>query len=240
MVLADERRAPARTARPAVSRAPAVVPERGSGRGTAPTRADALRRIAAEVSGRTDIAGLFEDVLDESIALFGVDRAGLWLYDPTEPTPLSLAAGRGMSTVIIDAIASLPADAPTTGMQALRDRKVRVLDRAMRTTTPTLRAVYREIGVQTVCYVPLVFGDEPLGLLVLYHPTPYAWTADERALARAFGDHMATAIGSARLANSGRTLAEPARPPSPSWLVGWAISRTSTASPGPSSARPAA
>ncbi|HJW23205.1 MAG TPA: GAF domain-containing protein, partial [Candidatus Limnocylindrales bacterium] len=123
------------------------------------------------------------------------------------PTPLSLAAQRGLSPIIVEAIGNLTADAPTTGMAALRDRRVRVLDRGMRSTTATLRAVYREIGVRTVCYVPLVFGDEPLGLLVLYHPTPYAWTADERALARAFGDHMATAIGSARLADSGRTLA---------------------------------
>ena len=56
--------------------------------------------------------------------------------------------------------------------------------------------------------MPIVFGDEPLGLLVLYHGDEYAWTDDELALARAFGDHMATAIGSARLAESRRTLAD--------------------------------
>lgn len=190
MVSADERRPTSRTAHPA-----------------APTRADALRRIAAEVSGRQHIADLFEGVLDEAFALFGVDRAGLWLYDPASPTPLSLAASRGLNEVIVEAIAAMPAEAQTSGMAALREGRVRVLDRAMRATTPTLRRVYRSIGVRTVCYVPLVFGGETLGLLVLYHPEPYDWTADERALARAFGDHMATAIGSARLADSGRTLA---------------------------------
>jgi len=40
-----------------------------------PTRADALRRFAAEVSGRQDLAGLFEDVIDASFTLFGVDAA---------------------------------------------------------------------------------------------------------------------------------------------------------------------
>ncbi len=93
-------------------------------------------------------------------------------------------------------------------MDALRRGRVRVLDRAMRSTTPELRAVYRGIGVQTVCFVPIVFGEEALGLLVLYHRESYAWTADERALARAFGDQMATAIGGARLAESRRTLAD--------------------------------
>lgn len=204
MVLADERRPTPRPPRTASTRS---VPPSNHDRETAPTRADALRRIAAEVSGRQDLAGLFEDVLDESFALFGVDRAGLWMYDPAAATPLTLAAQRGLSPVIVEAIGNIPADAPTTGMDALRERRVRVLDRRMRATIPTLRRVYQDLGVQTVCYVPLVFGEEPLGLLVLYHHTTYAWTADERALARAFGDHMATAIGSARLADSGRTLA---------------------------------
>ncbi len=173
-----------------------------------PTRADALSRIASKVSGRRDVARLFDDIIDEAFGLFGVDRAGLWLYDPNARTALTLGAHRGLSDEIIAAISSLPPDAPTTGMEALRRRRVRVLDRAMRSTTPELRAVYRSIGVQTVCYVPLVFGDESLGLLVLYHRQSYAWTSDERALARAFGDQMATAIGGARLADSRRTLAD--------------------------------
>ncbi|HSL77353.1 MAG TPA: GAF domain-containing protein, partial [Candidatus Limnocylindrales bacterium] len=173
-----------------------------------PTRADALGRIAAKVSGRRDLAGLFDDIIDEAFALFGVDRAGLWTYDASAERPLGLAAQRGLPHVIVDTIVSLPRDARTAGMDALRSRRVRVLDRAMRSTTPALREVYRSIGVGSVCFVPLVFGDEVLGLLVLYHRETYAWTRSERALARAFGDHMATAIGSARLADSRRGLAE--------------------------------
>ena len=140
--------------------------------------------------------------------LFGVDRAGLWWYQAGATRPLTMAAQRGLSPEIVEAITDLPGDAPTAGMDALRSRRVRVLDRAMRSTTARLRAVYREIGVQSICYVPLVFGDEVLGLLVLYHREPYDWTRGERALARAFGDHMATAIGGARLADSRRSLAD--------------------------------
>ena len=205
MVLAHERLA-TKARKPGSSRDPARAFRTDSAAG--PTRADALGRIASKVSGRRDVAGLFNDVIDEAFALFGVDRAGLWLYDRSASTPLSLGAHRGLSAEIIAAISTLPGNAPTTGMDALRRGRVRVLDRAMRSTTPELRAVYRSIGVRTVCYVPLVFGDEPLGLLVLYHRESYAWTADERALARAFGDQMATAIGGARLAESRRTLAD--------------------------------
>ena len=175
---------------------------------TDPTRAEALGRIAAEVSGRRDLTALFHDIIDEAFKLFGVDRAGLWTYDAALEQPLELAAQRGLPPVIIDAVSSLPNDARTAGMDALRMRRVRVLDRAMRQTTPALRVVYRAIGIGSICFVPLVYGDEVLGLLVLYHREAYAWTRSERALARAFGDQMATAIGSARLAESRRSLAE--------------------------------
>ena len=174
----------------------------------APTRADALGRIAARVSGRRDIAGLFEDIIDEAFALFGVDRAGLWMYDAAHERPLTLAAARGLSDEIVEAISTLHRDAKTAGMTAMRDQRVAVLDRDMRATVPALRRLYGRLGVKSVCFVPLVFGEETLGLLVLYHREPYDWTADEQALARAFGDQMATAVGSARLADSSRSLAD--------------------------------
>ena len=91
-------------------------------------------------------------------------------------------------------------------MGALRERVVRVIDGDLSPTPPRLRTIYRRAGVRTICFVPIVFRDVPLGLLVLYHMTDYAWTADETDLARAFADHIATAIGNARLADSTRTM----------------------------------
>ena len=193
-----EKRSSSRSAHPTRRRTPA----------TDPTRAEALGRIAAEVSGRRDLTGLFHDIIDEAFKLFGVDRAGLWTYDPALERPLELAAQRGLPPVIVEAVTSLPKNARTAGMDALRMRRVRLLDRAMRHTTPELREVYRAIGIGSICFVPLVYGGEVLGLLVLYHREAYPWTAAERALARAFGDQMATAIGGARLADSRRSLAE--------------------------------
>ncbi len=170
-----------------------------------PTRTAALRRIAAEVSGRHDLDGLFRDVIDEAFTLFGVDQAGLWTYDDG-PTPLSLVAQRGLSPEILEIIATLPRDARTAGMDALREREVRVLGGRLETTVPAVRAAYRRAGVRTICFVPIVFRDAPLGLLVLYHRSDHDWTPDESELARAFADQMASAIGSARLANSSRTM----------------------------------
>ncbi|MEA2619659.1 MAG: hypothetical protein QOC97_432 [Chloroflexota bacterium] len=172
---------------------------------SAPTRADALRRIAAKVSGRLDLDGLFRDVIDESFALFGVDQAGLWVYDDS-PTPLRLVAQRGLSPGILEIIATIPRDARTPGLDALRGREVRVLKGDFEATLPAIRAIYRSAGIRTICFVPIIFRDMPLGLLVLYHRTERAWTADETELVRAFADQMATAIGNARLADSTRTV----------------------------------
>ncbi|MEX1170603.1 MAG: EAL domain-containing protein [Chloroflexota bacterium] len=170
------------------------------------TRADALRRFAAEVSGRQDLDGLFRDVIDESFTLFGVDEAGLWMYDDSA-TPLQLAAQRGLSPDVLEVIATLPRDAPTTGMEAMRRHEVRIMRGDLSGTLPAVQVKYERAGIRTVCFVPIVFHDEPLGLLTLYHHSDYAWTDDETELVRAFADHMATAISNARLANSTRTLA---------------------------------
>jgi diguanylate cyclase (GGDEF)-like protein len=171
------------------------------------SRSDALRRIAAEVSGSQDVGRLFEEVIDASFALFGVDRAGLWTYE-SGPKPLRLAAQRGLSPEMLEAIADLPRDASTTGMTAVRERQVAVLAGDLGGTLPALRTIYERAGIRTVCFVPIVFRDHALGLLVLYHRTDYPWSPDETDLARAFGDHIAIAMQNARLAESTLTLAE--------------------------------
>ncbi len=173
----------------------------------APTRADALRRIVAEVSARQDLGHLFEEVIDAASSLFGTDRAGLWTYDGTA-TPLDMAAQRGLSPEMLDVVASIPREASTIGLNAIRDRRVLVLDGHMRGIVPRLARMYRAEGIRTICCVPIVFRDEPLGLLVLYHRTAYAWTSEELGLARAFGDHIAIAMQNARLAAASRSLAE--------------------------------
>ena len=49
--------------------------------GSPDSRSDALRRIAAEVSGAEDVGRLFETVIDAAFTLFGVEWAGLWTHD---------------------------------------------------------------------------------------------------------------------------------------------------------------
>ncbi len=171
------------------------------------TRDQALRRFAAEVSGRTDLATLCDDVVGSSVSLFGADRAGLWIIDASAH-PFQLAAHRGLSPALREAVARLTLESPAAGVMALRERRITVIrDAANSASTGELRDVYGRDGLRTVCFVPIVFRDRPLGMLALYHETERAWPAEELELASAFADQMASAIENARLYEATRDLA---------------------------------
>ncbi len=190
----------------ASSNSPALTPA-GSRSPDDITRDEALRRIAAEASGRTDLSTLFDDVIGYSVALFAADRVGLWLIDE-DVHPFRLAAHRGLSPALRAAVARLKIDSAASGALAIRERHLRVVREArLNGTTPELREAYRQDGIETVCFVPIVFRDRPLGLLALYHETLRDWPAAERDLAAAFADQMATAIENARLYEATRDLA---------------------------------
>jgi len=107
---------------------------------------------------------------------------------------------------VIAAVGHLRRDARTAGMKALRERRLHVMT-PRGAASPELRRAYRAEGIQTICFVPIVFRDEPLGLLVLYHHNRHDWPSVERELARAFADQMAAAIANARLHEGVQSLA---------------------------------
>jgi diguanylate cyclase (GGDEF)-like protein len=168
---------------------------------------DALRRMAAEVSGPVELPILFEDVLTASMALFSVRRVGLWQYDAGRAQPLTLAAHRGVPDEIIERVARLDTGANTAGMQAIRARSVVVLSDNAADPSLALHDVYERHGIASVCFVPVVFRDEALGLLVLYDDAVREWTPSQQALARSFADQLASAIGNHRLFTSVQSLA---------------------------------
>lgn len=161
------------------------------------TRAHALRRIASDISGKLDLQTVFETVLDDAAALFGNELSGLWLVQPGNH-PLVIAAHRGLSQQMRDTVAELTQTSGTMGLRAIRERRIRVI-RPDQATHQPIREAYRAEGIQTICFVPIIFREEALGLIVLYHRGPHAWPREEREFAGAFADQMAVAIANARL-----------------------------------------
>ena len=173
-----------------------------------PTGTDALRRLASELSGSETLQPVFEEVLENSQALFHADRAGLWLWHPTREHPLELVARRAFPDDIAQRVMAATGDSNLADFEALRRKKVLVFrDAADPRITPEMREVYEKHGIASVCFVPAIFRGAPLALLVLYHDAPYDWAPEEEALARSFGDTIATAIGNARLMASVEDLA---------------------------------
>ena len=169
---------------------------------------DALRRLAAEVSGQLDLTTLFADVVADAMSLFSLARMGLWLYDEAHRHPFSLAAQHGLSSDVVDWVSSLRSDSLSAGLGAIRTSQVTALrDSQVAEVGPDIREIYARNGILSICFAPIVFRDEPVGLLVLYHDAIHDWTEAETALARGFADQMAAAIGNARLLDSVHSLA---------------------------------
>ena len=200
---AEEAAAPPRNgAHPARNGAP-TPQRRVLGPGT-----DALRRLASELSGSDALQPVFEEVLENSVRLFHADRAGLWLWHPNREHPLELVAGRNHPALIQERVERATADSKLAGFESLRRETVIVFkDIDDPRITPEMREVYVRSGVGSLCFVPAIYRGTPLALLVLYHGTPYEWSPEEEALARSFGDTIATAIGNARLMASVEDLA---------------------------------
>ncbi len=169
--------------------------------GSGAERAEVLRRVAGEVSANLELEEVFQDVLDASRELFGAEVAGLWLLNPGRH-PFRLAAQRGVAAELIEAVTAVTVDDDTAGLLSIRERRPIVVDDPA--AAGFFAPVYQRLGFRTIAFVPMVFRDEPLGLLVLYHRRPYSWTPDELNLCVTFASQMATAVANARLFNTVR------------------------------------
>ena len=164
-------------------------------------RARALRSVTKELTGTLDLSSVLGEVVELTRSLFEADKAGLWLIAPEEH-PFTIAAQHGLGDEFLAQVSTLTVKADTIGNRAIRDlRSYWVRDAPTQALGP-MRAVYANEGIDTACLVPLVGGDEPLGLLGLYHTRDHAWPSDEVALLQAFADQAAVAIQNARLYNS--------------------------------------
>jgi diguanylate cyclase (GGDEF)-like protein len=167
----------------------------------------ALRRIAAEISGSNDIQALFDEVVSDATSLFAADRIGMWRFDPVLTNPFVPVAQRDVPDEIVEWAKSIRKDdREAIGLRAVVEQDV-IVTHTAEMPRSRLRTRYRRHRIDTICFVPVVFRGESLGLLVLYHAAPYDWTPDRIALAQSLGDGLAAAVGNARLLTSVHDLA---------------------------------
>ena len=165
-------------------------------------RARALRSVVKDLTGTLDLTSVLGDIVHLTRSLFDADKAGLWLTTGADE-PFDVAAQHGLSASFLDRVEGVRATDETIGMRALRERRAYATPYAdSDPSVGKLRDAYEAEGIRTACLVPLVGGDESLGILGLYHLRERTWPDEEVALVQAFADQAAVAIQNARLYRS--------------------------------------
>ena len=159
-------------------------------------RADALRRVTADIGSRLDLDEILNRLVDHARS-----------SSPRIASPRSFRGGRvaadgGLARPVPSWIAAVTSvEGTTLGTSAISARRpmfsVHYRDDPR---AGNLRAAVVQEGFDTVCIAPLLDGDgpEPLGILGVYHDEPHPWTEDELDTMAALATQATVAIKAAR------------------------------------------
>ena len=158
-------------------------------------RAEALRRIATDIGSKLDLGQILAGVVDHARVLFGGDRAAVFLRRPDGRVTAEVA--RGLSEAYLEAVRDFPAPSLPAEAAAARRPLFATHYRDDPRAAEVRSAVVQE-GFDTICAAPLCDGADLLGLLIVYHDRPHAWTDEELATLAGFAAQAATAIKNAQ------------------------------------------
>lgn len=158
-------------------------------------RADALRRVANDITSKLDLEQILSGLVDHAMVLFEADRAGVFLQQPDGS--VSAAASRGLSSSYLNAVRDFPNPSLPAAAVAAR-RPLASVHYADDPSIGVLRAAVVQEGFDTLCSAPLFDGPRVLGLLNLYHNRPHRWTEEELETIDAFAAQASIAIRTAQ------------------------------------------
>ncbi len=190
------------SAQPSRARQPHAV----RGHGGPPGHRDlTLRRVTARIRPGQDLSHVVRIVVSGAESLFGAQAVGLWLLEHGE-RPLHLAAHRGLNAELIEAVSRITRRDDLTGVRAVVQHDAVAIEEPEH--DPRFGDIYQRMGLRSVAYVPLVAGEESIGLLIVGHLTPFTWDRAELDLCATFASETGAALATARLAASVRAGAD--------------------------------
>jgi GAF domain-containing protein len=143
---------------------------------------------------RTEV--IFDRALDCATTILAADRAAIFLLDRDER--VTEAAGRRLSRAYLETISA--SYRRSAGGQVTATRTpVFIADLV---NDPRTRAVHDLIlreGVRSLLLLPLLYREELIGVLGLYHELVWRYGVEDMAPARALADQLALALGNAAL-----------------------------------------
>jgi GAF domain-containing protein len=142
-----------------------------------------------------DLQAVFETVAESSIRLCGADRAFIWRFDGEL---LRMAAAFNAPQELKDFVFQNPirlGRSSASGRAALERRTVHIHDIL---ADPEISYAGKE-ALRTILSVPILKGDDLLGVLVIYHLEVRPFTDKQITLVETFADQAAIAIDNVRL-----------------------------------------
>ena len=158
-------------------------------------QAEAVRRIAADITAKLDLKTILSDLIEHALSLFAADHGAIFLRSPDGT--FSAEVGRNRLDARLAAVREFP-DSPLAAL-ALRERHaiVAVEGASDRRGVAIPRSALRE-GIDTIAVAPLYADDEPLGMLALYHDDPRPYDATDVEAVGALAAQVGVAIKNAR------------------------------------------
>jgi nitrate/nitrite-specific signal transduction histidine kinase len=175
----------------------ALVAERTAALQAANLQLQALVRVSQRINAALSLPEALEAVAEASRTVLGAGRCAVYLLDP-ETDELRCVLAQGLSPAYTAAVSQSYRQIP--GKEVIERRQPLVIHDAA--NDPRLAAIHDQVrreGYHSVALLPLVHGEESLGMLAFYHETAREYSRDDLELAQTFANQAAIAIKNARL-----------------------------------------
>ncbi len=164
-------------------------------------RSRALLAVVGEAIARLSLSHTLDTALERLGDLLGTDRVAVYLRE--DDGHIAVAASHGVEGPH-EAVAAVLLATALASRQA--GGVVEVDDASVDERLAPARAQVTESGIDSALALPLVVGDEPIGLLAVYPRQPRPLSANERALLVALAAQLAVAVQNARLHERAKAL----------------------------------
>ncbi|MDX6399002.1 MAG: hypothetical protein QOJ43_2410 [Gaiellaceae bacterium] len=156
-------------------------------------RSRALLSVVGEAIAQLSVSHTLETAIERLAELLGSDRVAVYLREDDRTLVAASRGVEGPHEAVADALLEA-ALASREDARVIEVDDVRVDERLERA-----RAEAGEAGIESALALPLVVGDEPIGLLAVYPRRPRPLSANETALLSALAAQLAVAVQNARL-----------------------------------------
>ena len=162
-------------------------------------KADQLQTLVVvgqDMTGKRKVDGVLESITREALLLLDCRLSAFFLYDAKKDF-LRLHSLQNQKGSLAYEEVLKPAD--TILGSALRGHRQVQTERFAQNRGTSLRFLIREENLHSMLVTPVVYENEPIGLLTLYVDRKHRFNDDERMIVRALADLGAIAVQNARL-----------------------------------------